>query len=71
MRSRDAGTNSLGADGRTLCTAGARLERACPECGSEADGGVRLDRHPAVLEEDLPDIYAYIAAADPAAAERV
>jgi plasmid stabilization system protein ParE len=32
---------------------------------------VRLDRHPAVLEEDLPDIYAYIAAADPAAAERV
>jgi hypothetical protein len=31
----------------------------------------RIDRHSAVVEQDLPDIYTFIAAHDPAAAERV
>ena len=31
----------------------------------------RIDRHPAVVEQDLPDIYSFIAEHDPAAAERV
>ena len=31
----------------------------------------RLDRHPAVLEHDLPEIYACIAQDNPAATERV
>ncbi len=31
----------------------------------------RIDRHSAVIEQDLPDIYAFIADRDPAAAERV
>ena len=43
--------------------------------GARAAGGgearVRIERHPAVIEEDLPGIYAYIARDDPAAAERV
>lgn len=30
-----------------------------------------LERHPAVLAEDLPEIYAFIARDNPAAAERV
>jgi toxin ParE1/3/4 len=32
---------------------------------------VRIERHPAVIEKDLPGIYAYIARDNPAAAERV
>jgi plasmid stabilization system protein ParE len=32
---------------------------------------LRIDRHPAVLEEDLPGIYAHIARDNPAAAERL
>lgn len=32
---------------------------------------LRLERHPAVVEQDLPEIYAFIARDDPAAAERV
>jgi toxin ParE1/3/4 len=32
---------------------------------------VTLERHPAVVAEDLPRIYAFIARDDPAAAERV
>lgn len=32
---------------------------------------MRLERHPAVVAEDLPAIYAYIARDDPSAAERV
>ncbi len=32
---------------------------------------MRIERHPAVIEEDLPGIYAYIARGDPAAAARV
>lgn len=32
---------------------------------------MRLERHPAVITEDLPDIYASIARDNPAAAERV
>ena len=31
----------------------------------------RIDRHSAVIAQDLPDIYAFIARDDPAAAERV
>ena len=31
----------------------------------------RIKRHSAVVEQDLPDIYAFIAQHDPAAAERV
>lgn len=31
----------------------------------------RIDRHSAVVEQDLPDIYSFIAEHDPAAAERV
>jgi toxin ParE1/3/4 len=31
----------------------------------------RIERHSAVIEHDLPDIYAFIARDDPAAAERV
>jgi len=31
----------------------------------------RIDRHSAVVEQDLPDIYTFIAEHDPAAAERV
>lgn len=31
----------------------------------------RIDRHPAVLHQDLPTIYAYIARDNPAAADRV
>ena len=31
----------------------------------------RIDRHSAVVEQDLPDIYSFIAERDPAAAERV
>jgi len=31
----------------------------------------RIDRHSAVIEQDLPDIYAFIAERDPAAAERM
>ena len=31
----------------------------------------RIDRHSAVVEHDLPDIYTFIAEHDPAAAERV
>lgn len=31
----------------------------------------RIERHPAIIDEDLPDIYAFIARDDPAAAERV
>ena len=31
----------------------------------------RIDRHSAVIEQDLPDIYAFIAERDPAASERV
>jgi toxin ParE1/3/4 len=31
----------------------------------------RIERHSAVIEQDLPDIYAFIAQHDPAAAERV
>lgn len=31
----------------------------------------RIDRHPAVIAQDLPDIYTFIAQADPPAAERV
>jgi toxin ParE1/3/4 len=31
----------------------------------------RIERHSAVIEQDLPDIYAFIARDDPAAAERV
>jgi toxin ParE1/3/4 len=31
----------------------------------------RIERHSAVVEQDLPDIYAFIAQQDPAAAERV
>jgi toxin ParE1/3/4 len=32
---------------------------------------VRIERHPAVIEDDLPDIYAYIARDRPDVAERV
>jgi plasmid stabilization system protein ParE len=32
---------------------------------------VRIERHPAVIEDDLPDIYAYIARDRPDAAERL
>jgi toxin ParE1/3/4 len=32
---------------------------------------VRIERHPAVIEDDLPGIYAHIARDNPAAAERV
>ena len=32
---------------------------------------MRIERHPAVLEEDLPAIYAHIAQENPAAAERL
>ncbi len=32
---------------------------------------LRLERHPALVEHDLPDIYAFIARDNPAAAERV
>lgn len=32
---------------------------------------MKLERHPAVIEEDLPGIYAYIARDNPAAAERL
>lgn len=32
---------------------------------------LRLERHPAVVEQDLPEIYVFIAQDDPAAAERV
>ena len=32
---------------------------------------MRIDRHPAVLEEDLPGIYAHISRDNPAAAERL
>ena len=32
---------------------------------------MRIERHPAVIKEDLPGIYAYIARDNPAAAERV
>jgi toxin ParE1/3/4 len=31
----------------------------------------RIERHPAVIRQDLPDIYGFIAERDPAAAERV
>ena len=31
----------------------------------------RIDRHFAIIEQDLPDIYTFIAERDPAAAERV
>jgi toxin ParE1/3/4 len=31
----------------------------------------RIERHAAVIEQDLPEIYAFIARDDPAAAERV
>jgi toxin ParE1/3/4 len=31
----------------------------------------RIERHSAVIEQDLPDIYAFIAQDDPVAAERV
>jgi plasmid stabilization system protein ParE len=31
----------------------------------------RIERHPAVIQQDLPDIYGFIAGRDPAAAERV
>lgn len=31
----------------------------------------RIERHSAVVEQDLPDIYAFIARVDPAAAEHV
>jgi plasmid stabilization system protein ParE len=31
----------------------------------------RIDRHSAVVEQDLPEIYSFIAQRDPAAAERV
>jgi hypothetical protein len=44
--------------------------------GSSASGKrqavvVRLERHSAVIARDLPGIYAFIAADDPVAAERV
>ena len=32
---------------------------------------MRIDRHPAVIEHDLPEIFAHIARDNPAAAERV
>jgi len=32
---------------------------------------LRIERHPAVIEEDLPGIYAHIARDNPAAAERL
>ena len=32
---------------------------------------MRIERHQAVIDDDLPDIYAYIAKENPAAAERV
>jgi toxin ParE1/3/4 len=32
---------------------------------------VRIERHPSVIEDDLPGIYAHIARDNPAAAERV
>ena len=32
---------------------------------------MRIERHPTVIEEDLPDIYGFIARDNPAAAERV
>ena len=32
---------------------------------------MRIERHPAVLDEDLPEIYAHIARDNPAAAERL
>jgi len=32
---------------------------------------VRIERHPAVIDDDLPGVYAHIAQDDPAAAERV
>ena len=32
---------------------------------------VRIERHPAVIEDDLPDIYRHIARDNPSAAERV
>ena len=47
------------------------MERACAERSGQAHGGVRLDRHPAVIGDDLPGIYAHIARDNPAAAERV
>ena len=31
----------------------------------------RIERHPAVIEEDLPDLYSFIAQQDPTTAERV
>ena len=34
-------------------------------------GDVRLERHPAVIDEDIPVIYSFIAKDDEAAAERV
>lgn len=50
---------------------GGGLERAGAERGGEASQEVRLERHAAVIEEDLPAIYAHIARDNPAAAERV
>jgi len=47
------------------------LEGPRAEHGGQADAGVRIERHPAVIEDDLPGIYAYIARDNPAAAERV
>ncbi len=47
------------------------MEGSRPERGSQAHGGVRFERHLAVVADDLPGIYAYIARDNPAAAERV
>lgn len=70
FRSPIAGVRSRSAHGRAICPAGAGLERVRPERGGQARG-VRIERHPAVIEDDLPGIHAHIARDNPAAAERL
>lgn len=47
------------------------MEGTRAERGGETHRGVRIERHSAVIGDDLPSIYAYIARDNPAAAERV
>jgi hypothetical protein len=44
-------------DERTVCAAGAGLERSGEKRFVQTHGSARTERHPAVIEDDLPGIF--------------
>ena len=71
MRGGHIGKRAGGANGGAVCSFGTRLEGTCAQRSRQVCKGLRIDRHPAVIGDDVPVIYAYIACENPEATERV